>query len=220
MDAFLLSRYTKNRAYLLLSFSFLLFSCNKQEAVPVQRGFLEDFIKSDGAIKVYKTTNFPNDYRHTATYRGYIFKPLEAIKITAIGGKIAAEGTYRIELYDHTNLSWTKSDPLLVDSVAVSNTDGFQYKPLAKALELKANHLYLIRYFNKSHDSVYDALLPESYNPDQGLYFPFQIKEIEVMDIYYTYHYLYEGQYYWGEEGTYNTPKFRGLVDFTYEKVR
>ena len=212
---------TLRREFFYLISLFLLASCNKEEVAPVRvapvkPGILENFIKADPTITLQKTTQSAYHFENAATYRGYVFKPLSNIRITAIGGKIAEKGNYKIEIFSSESGNW-KSDTLLVENIQITDTQKFQYKELGKGLELAAHKSYIIRYFNESHNSVYDAVLPRTYQSATNPFSPIKIGDIEVEKQYYTYHYKNNGEYYVVSEGVFSNSLFRGLVDFKYD---
>jgi hypothetical protein len=203
----------------LIAIIFIV-SCKKENTNTVTAsGLLEGFLNDNPEIIVRKTTYAYGTYNQFySTYRGYIFKPLSDIKISAVGAKVAGYGNFRIEI-SH-GWAWEK-DTLLIDSVAIDNTAIFQFKNINHELILKANEEYLIMYFNVNHDFVYDAGL--GYNQSDLtniIRFPLTIKDVQILSPYYIYKNFYKGKYYAISEGQDMNGVFRGLVDFKYELVK
>jgi hypothetical protein len=202
----------------------LIASCKKDDLDSISSsGFLEGFFYNNPKIIVRKTIESNIAYQGgVATYRGYIFKPLYDMRISAIGGRIAELGTFKIEIYQlHNTGIWGSRDTLLIDSVNINNINKFQFKNINHDLILLANEQYLIRYFNKNHNSVYDAGLGYS-QPDQlnNIKYPLEINDIEIETPYYTYETSYNGKYHTTTEGTWSDGILRGLVDFKYELTK
>lgn len=198
----------------------LIASCKKDDLDSTSSyGSLEGFLNNNPKIILRKTSESNVPYKGGfATYRGYIFRPLYGMRISAIGGKIAELGTFKIEIYHINNNLWGRRDTLLIDSVNINNTNKFQFKNINHDLILLANEQYLIRYFNKNHNSVYDAGLGYSQpDPLNNIKFPLIINDLEIEIPYYTYETSYNGKYYTTTEGTWNEGIMRGLVDFKYE---
>jgi hypothetical protein len=196
----------------------ILIAACKKDSVDTNSdpGVLEGFLTNHPDIIVQKTTyaygTFNNYY---STHRGFIFKPLKDIKISAVGGKIAGYGTFKIEIFH--NWLWER-DTLLVDSISINNTAVFQFKNIKPELILNANELYLIRCFNINHNFVYDAGLGYGQSDTTNIIeFPLTINDIQILSPYYTYINLYNGNYFTINEGLYDVGIFRGLVDFKYE---
>lgn len=208
----------KKILYLLIL--VLIASCKKESSnTNSDAGLLEGFLNNNPKISVIKTTFAYGTYNeYYSTDRGYIFKPLNNIKITAVGGKIAGYGTFKIELFH--GLPWNK-ETLMIDSIKINNTSVFQFKNINPGLTLNANEVYIIRYFNINHNFVYDAGLGYGQSDSTNIIkFPLTIKDIQILSPYYTYSNLYNGNYYTINEGDYNEGKFRGLVDFKYELTK
>lgn len=209
--------------YLIATF-FLTTSCKDDEVDPQQRdlGFLESFFTNNPEIVIQKTTESDVIYKGgRATHRGYVFKPLIDMKIMEIGARIAKTGTYTFEIYDLEKGLFSKEDTIIIDSIKINNTEGFQYKEITNNVTLDAEKEYLIRYFNEDHTSVYDGGLGYSSESDSinVMHFPLTIKDIEIQLPYYTYMIKDNGEYFLISEGTYDLGIFRGLIDFKYRKV-
>jgi hypothetical protein len=209
---------------LLYFFAILLFvSCTKKNSDPAEQpGILGSYLKANPEIIIQKTTQSMIGYQDGyATYRGYQFKPSKDMKITEIGGRIAQNGTYKI-IISNTDGGWTKDNgwtEILTDSITITNTGVFQYKKITQNIILKAGKNYVIRYFNKSHDSVFDAGL----GSQPGIIeLPLIIDDIEIDNIYYSYELKITGGYLTMEQGLANSLGgiLRGLVDFKYELVQ
>lgn len=201
----------------------LIASCKKDNLDSTSgSGFIEDFLNINPKIAVGKTSESNVIYQGgVATYRGYIFKPLHGMKISAIGGRIAEFGTFKIEIYHINNSYLWGKDTLMIDSVNINNINKFQYKNINHDLILIANERYLIRYFNKSHNSVYDAGLGYSQsNLLNIIRFPLKINDIEIEIPYYTYEISSNAEYFTITEETWNYGILRGLVDFKYELTK
>jgi len=199
----------------------IIASCKKEDSnsnLDLNRGLLEGYLYSNPKIIVQKTTYSSISYdQYYSTYRGYVFSPSQDIKISAIGGRIAGFGTFKIEIYR----GWTSDrDTLLIDSININKTSIFQYKNINRELILKANEEYLIRYFNINHNFVFDAGLGYGSDATNILQFPLIIKDIKILSPYYMYLNLYNGNYYTIDEGIWFGGILRGLVDFKYELTK
>jgi len=204
-------------------FYFLLFICascnNDDDAKPQQHGPLETYLK-DNNVSIIKTTKSSIVYSAgNATHRGYIFTPLKDIKLTHVGAKIAETGTFDVELIEMDGM-YIKYDTLVSEDLTINNTENFIYKEIKTPLVLKANKSYLLRYFNESHSSVYDAGTG-SFNASDPNYIklPLTIGDIQIKTLYYTYLTQYNGVYHLGVEGGWSAGILRGLVDIVYEPV-
>jgi hypothetical protein len=213
----------KNILYLLLIiFFFFFFSCKKDNSDPVSQdpGLLEGYIIENPSITVQKTTESLIPYEDAyATSRGYHFTPLKNIKITAIGGRIAEKGMFTIKIRNIDN-GWSKGEgwvDVLVDSIKITSTSKFQYKPVDKEVILTSGHKYLISYFNKSHNSLYD--LKNSSEPG-FIEMPLIIKDVQIEREYYSYDQIIIGGYMTVQETFTNALGIlRGLADLKYEVV-
>ncbi len=206
----------------ILLLVIFIVSCNKNNTDPGQLnpGVLGGYLKDNPAITVQKTTESTISYRDGfATSRGYHFKPLKDLKITEIGGRIAEPGTFGIKINNIDN-GWSKADgwiEVLIDSIKITNTSVFQYIPVNQEVILLTGHNYLISYFNKSHNSVYDA---GSGYESGYVQMPLTIQDIEIERVYYSYEQIIIGGYMLMEEGfTNGLGILRGLVDFKYVPV-
>lgn len=215
----------KNLVYLLLI--FLLISCGKNESEeiipePESYGFIEGFIKADPNVILEKTTESDWTFNPNAeTHRGYMFIPKKDIRITEIGGKIAQTGIYDLELFLlDDNANFLKSDTLLSFAISITDINNFQYKKVSENIVLLSGKRYLIRYYNKTHDSVYDIIIPETY-PYDAYSHPLKTEDLEVEQMYYTYLiYNPDGILIDGTEGGIKGRNImRGLPDFRYELI-
>lgn len=179
---------------------------------------IENYLNSN-TYTVQRTTESDISYdENYATHRGYIFKPLKDIAITAIGGMIAKSGNYKIEIFKFDDTSWDPmaiSENLLVDTITIDNTESFLYKSLETNINLRANQRYLVRYFNNDHSSVYDIGLGNA--ADEYISFPLQTQDIEIEIPYYSYAYFIDNEVYLSSYGTFNQGIMRGLPDFKYK---
>lgn len=182
-----------------------------------EQGLLEGYLNNNPKIIVQKTTYSQISYnKYYSTYRGYVFTPIQNIKIKAIGARIAGYGTFKIEIY-----RWPyKIDTLLIDSVTINNTSIFQYKNITRELILKPNEEYLIRCFNINHNFVFDAGLGYGNDTTNILNFPLLIKDVKILCPYYAYTSSYDGNFYTIIEGIWFGGILRGLVDFKYELTK
>ena len=210
----------KNLLYLFLIIFFV--SCKKDNSDPVPQdpGLLEGYIIENPSITVQKTTESLITYEDAyATNRGYHFTPLKNIKITAIGGRIAEKGMFTIKIRNIDN-GWSKGEgwvDVLVDSISITSTSKFQYKPVDKEVILTSGHKYLISYFNKSHNSLFD--LKTSASPGY-IEMPLIIKDIQIEREYYSYEQKIIGGYMTVQETFTNALGIlRGLADLKYEVV-
>ena len=197
----------------------LIASCKKEDvSTNPSLGFLESWLNNNPRIYITKTIDSNIHFeRGVATYRGYTFKPLYDVKITAIGGKIAETGTFKIVISDIEDFYFL--NPIYVDSVVVSNIQKFQYKTVKQEIVLSANKLYIIAYLNKSHSSVYDALYMD-YVPNaiNNIVLPLLINDISINMTYYSYGLIDNGVYrVLSGGGVMGHAEMRGLVDFKYE---
>jgi hypothetical protein len=196
---------------------------DNNDTIPKTLGLIENFLLSRPSVVVQRCqlSDIGYDGQH-ATYRGYIFKPGKNIKITKIGGRIAATGTYPVEIYQlsSSEFSFLKTDTMLVDSISISDISVFQYKDLTTPVILQANQRYVIRYFSEGHFAVYDAGLGY-YQSDEinDLAFPLKYLYNAIEGSYFTYHDLFHGEYVMLSEGEFRYGIIRGLVDFKYEVV-
>lgn len=143
------------------------------------------------------------------------------IKINSFGGRIAEQGKYKFEIFKMDESWYPTTNNLLLDSINITNTSSFQYKITDKEILLLKNERYLIRYFNESHNSVYDAGLGWSQSDEiNDIIFPLIIDDIEIEIPYYAYYSKYNGKYYLCQEGTFDFGILRGLVDFKYKLVK
>ena len=212
----------KQNVFLLLI--IVLISCDKDDVKPniKESGFLENYLTNNPRISVLKTTDSHVVYTGgVATHRGYVFKPLADLKVTSFGGRIAEPGVYNFELFK-LNAWWVSvNDTLLLDSINITNTSSFQYKRIDKEILLLKNEKYLIRYFNETHNSVYDAGIGWSPTDTTNyIRFPLVVDDVEIEIPYYTYHTKFNGQYWQTQAGTFNYGILRGLIDFKYELVK
>jgi hypothetical protein len=198
-----------------------LISCAKDDVNPSIKniGFLDDYLKKNPDITILKTTESNIVYTGgVATYRGYIFKPLEDLKLNAIGGRIAKQGIYKFEILKLDGGWYSTCDTLFMDSINITNISSFQYKNVDKDIILFGNERYIFRYFNENHNSVYDAGLGFSQSDTINyIKFPLAIEDVEIEIPYYTYQKLYDGEYRMYQGGTFNLGILRGLIDFKYE---
>jgi hypothetical protein len=216
----LLNTFMKNFLYLFLIIFFV--SCKKDntDPVPQEPGLLEGYIKENPSITVQKTTESAIPYEDGyATNRGYHFTPLKNIKITAIGGRIAEKGMFTIKIRNIDN-GWSKGEgwiDVLVDSINITSTSKFMYKTVDKDVILSTGHKYLISYFNKSHNSLYDA----KNSADPGyIGMPLIIQDVQIEREYYSYEQHIIGGYMTMQETFTNALGIlRGLVDMKYEVV-
>lgn len=201
----------------------LIISCTKSnnDLETKSLGIFEEFITKDNEITVVPIHRGNLDYSGHAnpTSRGFYFSPLVDIELTAIGGLMAKTGDYKIEIIEISEF-WALSlnDPIiLTQNITITNINEFQFTELDNELLLHSNRNYVIKYFDENHDSVYDVLLPNSYN--NGLLLqPKQIKDIELEMMYYAYYYEIDGELYISDEGgsQHSILFLRGIIDFKY----
>ena len=208
----------------LLAF-LLIVSCSKNdsELQPESYGMLEEFISQDSEIVVEPISRDNLDYNSgRSTQRGFIFKPLVDIEITSIGGRMAKSGEYKIELFELGDQAgaWIYQDdlPLLTKKVTITNTKIFQFTELDNKLLLSANKRYILRYFDESHASVYDVVLPKRYQNENYQFHPQKISNIELEEAYFAYYGKQGEEYYYITDGAFMSSILflRGLPDFTY----
>ncbi len=203
---------------------FVLFiSCSKDVVEPQSYGMLEEFFSQDSEIVVGLINRGNLDYINYATKRGFIFKPLVDIEITAIGGRMAKTGKYEIEIIEIDGEPWewiSETDsPILTNNVTITNTKEFQFTKLDSKLLLQANKRYVIRYFDENHESVYDVLLPDFYWNESHILHPQKIKNIELGMMYYAYYLESNGYYHFYNDGGIQSSRLflRGIPDFKYQ---
>ena len=212
------------RRYLFLVPIIFLISCEKDSVEPNGKnvGFVANYLKNNPGISIIKTTESNIVYvGGVSTYRGYIFTPSADLNIIAIGGRIAEPGTYKFEIYKMDDWWLSTMDTLLADNITITDVRSFQYKNTSGKIFLSKNQRYLVRYFNESHNSVYDAGTGWS-STDTKNYIPFPVKmdDIEIEVPYYTYHTKHNGGYWSYQSGTFNSGILRGLIDFRYELAK
>lgn len=208
-------------SYFFIVFVFF-FSCSKEKVAPANNdGLLGTYLSQNPKINIVKTTQSKVVYDPTAqTDRGYMFSPLKSLTMTAIGGRIALKGKFSFQLFhlqpdqNYVDISFVNGLGSLIfsDSVVIDDITKFVYKEI-NPITLQSGEKYLLRYFNKSHESVYDAGLGYGQTDASNIIkFPLIIDKVQVMATYYT----YKGPY--GEtEGEFDLGILRGLVDFKYK---
>jgi len=196
---------------------------NNDEPITNNFGIIEEFIGQDSEIKVEPISIVNSNYQsNAATKRGYFFKPSVDIEITALGGLMAKTGEYEIELYEFFEdaIVVEDVDPILKHMVSITETEEFQFSELENKIVLQANKSYILRYFDINHESVYDVVLPDSYNINQT-YHPQTIKIIEFQKAHFAYYNFREilGEYQLSSEGTFEGSNLflRGIPDFKYQ---
>jgi hypothetical protein len=208
--------------FLIASLLFII-SCGKDEVNPIEQnsGILKDYLDENPNITILKTEESSIPYGGGfATYRGFIFIPMDNIKVTAVGGMIAKQGSYVFELYKLDEYGVDKVDTILTQNISIRDVNKFEYYSVSKQINLSKNERYLIRYFNESHKSVYDAGLGY-FQPDMEnlITFPVSMEDILIAIPYYSYHWKNNNEYLLHHEGSFDRGIFRGLVDFKYELV-
>ena len=207
---------------LLFLFVFaLIVSCKKDDSPLVHEppviGLLETFLATNPSVEINKFNNWiPNE----TAYWGYLFTPTKDIKLTHIGGRIAENGVFRIELYtmspDHFSMSI--KDTLLIDSITITDISKFQFKIIASGIILKADQRYEIRYLDKSSNSIWSA---GRGNPNDvpGFNFPVKTGPVVLEASYSSKNYSKNGVWvpYFEQISGYGIQY--GLPDFVYEPL-
>jgi len=222
----------KRCLYFLLKSQFVFLmvffiSCEKEESslanedgypIVVDLGFLGKYLKKNYDISVIKTTESYYNYDSTmATSRGYVFETLNKLKITEVGGLIAEKGVYRFEIY---GLKKNMSNEIFFwqDSIEITKTDSFQYKKLKEEIILNKFEKYVIQYFSKDHNSIYDAgACYISTDLKDCIEFPLKIDDVKILSASYEYYWNSNGEYMLDGVGRWQGGILRGLVDFKYE---
>jgi len=211
------------KTYLLAFILIIACTKNDTESKPEYTGIIEGFLNKDPQIVVEPIQSDNQSYYSTnSTKRGYIFKPSVDIEMTAIGGRMAKTGEYEIELFELGDqpYSWIYQNdtPILKKKVKITNTTAFQFTELDNKLLLNANKRYILRYFDESHASVYDVVLPNRYQEENYLFHPQKISDIELEAMYFAYYRKQGENYVYATDGTSKSSILflRGIPDFTY----
>ncbi len=155
---------------------------------------------SGGKLKENGYTHWLSPNTEATNESGFTALPGSLITLSGAYANIGYEGNW-----------WTS------DGSMDTNTSVFQYIPVNQEVILLKGHNYLISYFNKSHNSVFDA----GTGYESGyIQMPLTIQDIEIERVYYSYEQIIIGGYMLMEEGfTNGLGILRGLVDFKYEPV-
>ncbi|HYG39364.1 MAG TPA: hypothetical protein VD908_12120 [Cytophagales bacterium] len=196
-----------------------ILGCNNEQSKPRQFGLLEKVLSDSTYLPIIKTTSSRVIYAENPTDRGYYFTPNKDIKLTSLGGRIAAQGKYVITLLFTEAIF--KMDTLIQEEINITNTDVFQYAALKEPITLRAGKKYIISYFNENHNSVYDAGAGRFLDYSKSCNFPMVLNDITINTLFYSYYALApDNKKYLTVYGSFNEGIFRGLVDFKYEVVK